>query len=191
MEIEPFGHVSLGPRLESVGLRWLRRLVLWGAVCLCTNMYVGVYIPCVGMTVNICKCHTMSTMFTPQVRFHWGPQTSQNTLTDWTQHPNTPCSLARSSPLPSSYTLPKSKAVTLGRLFVGAAQAKKNTRGVCGPVWQQSEQKTITIQPMNPFNTSTVWSKPVFPVLPHCPDLLTPSITLSACPTAAVLLKLK
>lgn len=57
---------------------------------------------CVGMCVNICECNTMSTMFMPQVRFHWGPRKSQNTLTDLTQHPNPPHWLARSSPLPSS-----------------------------------------------------------------------------------------
>lgn len=56
---------------------------------------------------------------------------------------------------------------------------------------QHSEHEAITLQPMNPFNTSMVWFKPVFPLLPHCPDLLTPSITLSACPCAAMLLKLK
>lgn len=56
---------------------------------------------------------------------------------------------------------------------------------------QQSEHEAIIVQPMNPFNTSMVWFKPVFPRLPHCPDLLTPSITLSVCPSAAKLLKLK
>lgn len=30
-------------------------------------------VTCLGMCVNICDYSTMSTMFMPQVRFHWGP----------------------------------------------------------------------------------------------------------------------
>lgn len=68
----------------------------------CLNLWPIWHTTCVGICVNICEYNTMSTMFIPQARFHWGPQTSQNTLTDLTQQLNLPHRLVRGSPLPPS-----------------------------------------------------------------------------------------
>lgn len=53
----------------------------------CLSLRPTWHTTCVGMCANICKRLTIFTMFMPQVRFHWGPQPIQNTLTDLTQHP--------------------------------------------------------------------------------------------------------
>lgn len=150
----------------------------------CLSLWPIWHTTCEGMCVNICEYNTMSTMFMPEVRFHWGPQTSQNTLTDLTQHPNPPRWLARSSPLPSSYTLPKSQTVTLGRLFCGAEQAKKNTKGESGSAWQQSSEAIWTWSHL--ILSSPLWCGSNLSSQ-SCPIVQTSSLHQSPCQSVPVL----